>query len=324
MIAWIGRAGVLSLASALAAAVSAPTWARAAEGGEAAALVRAGAAEFAKEEYDAARESFAQAYAIEPRASTLLSLALVELQANMPVQAAEHFRAYLGSPEAPEDKRGAVQSKWLPRAEALLARVQLVVPAGAEIFVDGRPAARDPSLGVFEVSAGEHDIDVRSAGRSETRHVEAVAGATITMRALVDDPVTPPPPPPPRAETVEEPPPADPPVGKVVSVVALGVGALAGVGVGVGFGVAAQHKASTIAGREGCVAGAPRSIPCQRLNFDVSLEHRDEWISIGGYVGAGVLGAASLATWFLWPHAPARVTAVVDGRHVGLGVEGRW
>jgi hypothetical protein len=60
------------------------------------------------------------------------------------------------------------------------------------------------------------------------------------------------------------------------------------------------------------------------VNYDVSVEHRDEWISIGGYVGAGVLGAAGLASWFLWPRSPTHVTALVDGQRVGLGVEGRW
>ena len=33
-------------------------------------------------------------------------------------------------------------------------------PRGAEVRVDGRPAKRDPSLGLLEVVAGEHDIDV--------------------------------------------------------------------------------------------------------------------------------------------------------------------
>ena len=74
----------------------------------------------------------------------------------------------------------------------------------------------------------------------------------------------------------------------------------------------------------GCAAGAFTSYGCQHLSYDVSVEHRYEWVSIGSYVGAGVLGAAGLATWFFWPRAPARVTALVDGRRVGLGLEGRW
>lgn len=34
---------------------------------------------------------------------------------------------------------------------------------------------------------------------------------------------------------------------------------------------------------------------------------------MGSYVGARVLGPAGLLTWFLWPDAPARAAALVDG-----------
>ncbi|HXX69683.1 MAG TPA: hypothetical protein VEK07_21045 [Polyangiaceae bacterium] len=63
---------------------------------------------------------------------------------------------------------------------------------------------------------------------------------------------------------------------------------------------------------------------CQHVSYDVSVEHRYGWISIGSYVGAGVLGAAGSRDMVFLPRAPARVTAVVDGHHVGLGLEGRW
>jgi hypothetical protein len=54
--------------------------ARAADGGDAKALVQTGAEQFTRMQYDAARESFAQAYALDPQAATVLDLALAELQ----------------------------------------------------------------------------------------------------------------------------------------------------------------------------------------------------------------------------------------------------
>jgi hypothetical protein len=33
--------------------------------------------------------------------------------------------------------------------------------------------------------------------------------------------------------------------------------------------------------------GVPTSIPCQHVNFDVSVEHQSAWASIGGYAGGG-------------------------------------
>ena len=178
--------------------------------------------------------------------------------------------------------------------------------------------------------AGDHEIAVVSAGRSEAEHVTAAAGATLTMRMLVDDPAAAPAPAassaPTMLESPEEPLPASPgpPAEKIATALSLGGAALVGVGFGVGFGLAASGKAAAIEGGEGCAAGMPTSIPCQHVSYDVSVEHREEWASIGSYVGAGVLGAAGLGTWFFWPRAPARVTARVDAHRVGLGLEGRW
>jgi hypothetical protein len=51
--------------------------------------------------------------------------------------------------------------------------VQLVAPAGAEVLVDGKPSRPDTTLGVYEVIAGEHELEVRAGGRSETVHLTA-------------------------------------------------------------------------------------------------------------------------------------------------------
>jgi tetratricopeptide (TPR) repeat protein len=140
--------------------------ARAADGGDAKTLVQAGAEQFTRMQYDAARESFAQAYALDPQAATVLDLALAELQTKRPVEAAAHFRAYLARPDADQDKRGAVEAKWLPRAEAQLARVQLVVPAGAQVLVDGVPATPDAFAGA-RGGAGGRSRYRRAVGGSE-------------------------------------------------------------------------------------------------------------------------------------------------------------
>ena len=116
--------------------------------------------------------------------------------------------------------------------------MQLVVPAGAQVLVDGKPAAADPSLGVFEVVAGDHDIAAVSAGRSETEHVTAAAGATLTMRMLVDDPAASPAPAasaPTMLESPEEPPPVSPgpSAEKIATAASLGGAALVGVEFGI-------------------------------------------------------------------------------------------
>jgi hypothetical protein len=179
---------------------------------------------------------------------------------------------------------------------------------------------------VYEVVAGEHDLEVRAGGRSETAHVTAPAGATLLMRALVDSPpfalssaASSSVPPEPWREPDRGVSPA-----RIGTVVGLGLVALTGLGIGIGFGVAAQDKANAIATGEGCVPTMPTSLACQRVNYDVSLEHQQEWTSIGGYIGAGVFAAAGVATWFLWPKASVHVSGSVGSREVGMTVQGSF
>ncbi len=306
----------------LALSLSAPA-AWGAESREAKALVASGMQSFKAHDYASASDAFARAYTLDPAPETLLDLAVSELNADKPVEAAAHFRAYLQGGGEPA-KAEAVRSKYLPRAEEKLAHVQLVTPAGAEVLVDGKRSLPDPSLGALEVVAGEHDVEVRSAGRSETAHLTAAAGATLMVRAFVDEP-----PLPPSSTTPPSLPPDSwrepdrgPSAARIGTVVGLGVVALTGVGLGIGFGAAAQSKANAIASGEGCVPTMLTSIPCQHLNYDVSLEHQQEWTSIGGYIGAGVFAAAGVATWLLWPKSSMRVSGSVGPREVGLALQG--
>jgi hypothetical protein len=309
----------------LALAVSAPAAAWASDKDEAKALVREGLAEFGQRDYQGAHEAFVRAYALDPAPSTLLNLALSELNTDRPVEAAAHFRAYLARGTEPAAKLEAVRSKWLPRAEEKLARLSVVAPAGAQVQVDGQPVTQDPSLGVYIVVAGEHDVTVTAQGRAEKAHLTAPVGSIVTMRALVDEPPSPSPSPAPSSFLPPEPSPeADrgPSTAKIVTVAGLGVAAAAGLGIGIGFGAAGQSKSSDIATGEGCISSMPASVPCQHVHFDVSIEHQYAWASIGGYVGAGVFAAAGVATWLLWPKAPVRVSAAASRSAIGLLVAG--
>ena len=306
--------------------VGSPSWASASDKSgqdEAKVLVRAGLAQFGEREYPEAAETFARAYALDPTPGTLLDLAISELNADRPVEAAAHFRVYLTSAGEPPAKLESVRSKYLPRAEEKLARLQLVVPAGADVVVDGQPATPDAALGQVEVVAGEHDVEVRASGRTERTHVTAPVGSTVQMRLLVD---APPPAAPEPSPSLPPSPPPEPDRGasaaRIGTTVGLGVAALAGLGVGIGFGAAAQEKASAISGGEGCISSMPTSLACQHLNYDVSVQHDAEWASIGGYVGAGVFAAAGVATWLFWPTSEVHVSGSLGPREVALTVRG--
>jgi hypothetical protein len=314
---WIG----VGLAFALGATTS--TWAQGAEPRRSAKpLLVEGATHFGRHEYDAAKKAFLSAYEIDPAPATLLNIAVTELNLDQPAEAAAHFRAYLAIPDQPADKLEAVRAKWLPRAEDKLARIEVTAPSGAQVMVDGQAVTPDPSLGLYEILAGEHDIDVTAGGFTERTHVTAPARSTVSVRALVEQP---PPPPPPSPSLPPEPPPEPDrgPTGAQIGTVAgLGVAALGALGIGIGFDLAASQQARDIRAAGAC--STPGSAACQVLHRDVSVQHQYEWTALGGYIGAGAFAAAGVATWFLWPKAPVHVSGAVGTREVGLLVEGRF
>jgi len=95
--------------------------------------------------------------------------------------------------------------------------------------------------------------------------------------------------------------------GRTVATVVLGVlagGALAG---GVAFGLASQGDASTAASLRGgmpstaCTGAGASSSACQSLSSAVDAESRDATLGVVMYVGAGVLAAAAVVAWLVWP-----------------------
>jgi len=154
--------------------------------------MHAGAEQFTRKQYEAARESFAQAYALDPAAVALLDLAMAELETNRPVEAAAHFRAYLARPDAEEDKRGAVQAKCLPRAEAQLGRV-LRVFRMLFLRLDGvrwRPRAVGPPRRAL-AQAGTVSNPRSSPGNAANRwQALCITGMTSRKRLERDPPLS--------------------------------------------------------------------------------------------------------------------------------------
>jgi hypothetical protein len=314
------------------------------------ALLRQGAELFRHEDYEGARAAFARAYDLEPKAATLFNMGLSELNSDHPVQAAIHLREYLAHAEEPAAKLESVRTKWLPRAEARTARLDVFAPAGAEVLVDGvvqeygAPATpiggqRSPIASIV-VSAGEHDVSARQGAAVEMQHVAARGGELVEIH-------------------FQRVPDAKPPgaalewsaAGSVhgrdsletgarakwITVIALGSGAVIATGLGVGFGIAAQNRASDFravrseldAQNLWCTGGSGSSLACTRLRDDSDANRQDWAISTAAYVGAGVLGVASIATWMLWRADKPRAASalflpVVSARSAGVEVGGDW
>jgi tetratricopeptide (TPR) repeat protein len=324
------------------------------------AWLRQGAELFKKQDYEGARAAFARAYELEPKAATLFNLALSELNADHPVEAVQHLREYLTHAEEPAPKLESVRTKWLPRAEARTARLDVFAPAGAQVAVDGvvqpglAPEAGTASrtglpLMSIVTSAGEHDVTARQGTATETQHVAARGGELVELHFQRVPDAAPPPVAMVWSNTANGPEsregtPATSSRAKWITVIALGSGAVVAAGLGVGFAVASTQKASAVQNLRGsldapsshgwtgmeCAGASASRVACTELRDDVTANRRDWTVSTVAFVGAAVLGVASLATWRWWradtPKAAAslEVRPTIEARSASLAVDGEW
>jgi len=332
--------GSTSQGAAAARAESAPT------------LVLRGVKLYKEHRYDAARDAFDQAYKLDPQPGTLLNLALSELKADQPVEAAAHFREYLKALHEPEAKLDSVRTTYLPLAESVTAQLDIHTSIAVEVLVDGvalsattvasERAAENGRIVSVRVRAGEHGVTVRQGTYEQTQRVTAKGGEILDLHLEQVQSEAP------RPElsvpSIETPTslPGDDSGRertKWITVVSLGAGAVAIAGLGVGFAVGARNQASDASAatakvdpngsRSICFGPAGGSSWCTRLNDETQAAKRNWAISLAFYVGAGVLGAASLITWTLWPstaatRAGARLTPVVTARSGGFVLDTEW
>ena len=269
--------GSTSQAPSAARTVSAPT------------LVLRGVKLYKEHRYDAARDAFDQAYELDPQPGTLLNLALSELKADQPVEAAAHFREYLKAAQEPEAKLDSVRTTYLPLAESAIGQLDIHTSAAVEVLVDG--AALSPTMVASEraagkgrivsvlVRAGEHGVTVRQGSSEQTQRVTAKGGEIVDVHLERVQSETP------RPELSVSPveTPASLPGDdsgrertKWITVVSLGSGAVALAGLGVGFAVGARNQASDASAaiakvdpngtRSICFGPAGGSSWCTRLN----------------------------------------------------------
>lgn len=155
--------------------------ASAADPGAAAPLVAEGIEHFRQQDYEAARTAFSRAYALDPVPSTLMDLALAELQSGHPVDAVRHLRQFVVDPAAAPAKVAVVREKWLPRAEAETSRLAIDGPAGAEFLVDGVLYGALPHREPIDIGVGAHTVVVRADGWSRSSSVVTRAGETAAV-----------------------------------------------------------------------------------------------------------------------------------------------
>ena len=318
--------------------------------------------------YEAARVAFQQAYALKPHPSVLRNLGQAELKTGHYLDAARHLATFIRDTTfgTPTERESAKKS--LAEAETKVGRLILEVDiAGAEVTVDGEMSGRSP-LGAdpVYVEPGQRVVRVQKDGfdlYEQTQSFEPdrvirlkvalrPSGPVATEAASVSrtsptliEPVLIAPAPDrsrpgpspfaPTADRVERGGGVDARTIVLISGVSLTVLA-AGFGAGLTLqGVSLDDEAATQRaivtekyGIAGCSPANAMQRDCVKLDDTLDRRNRANAIGQGAFIAAGVLGAATLVTFFLWPRsqsslAPyASIGAAGDG--AVLGVVGQY
>lgn len=173
-----------------------------------------------KGEYELARASFLQAYALKKHPAVLLNLGWSCLKSGHALEAERYFKQFLSEGREITDKQRADANDGAAQARTKLGRIDVLVPAGTDVSVDGDHLGVAPLAEPVFVEGGAHTVKLRTAdGTVDTQSVTVLSGERTVARlkaatpaaAPAAPPVVAPPPPAP----VETPAPAPPPTPKV-------------------------------------------------------------------------------------------------------------
>lgn len=277
--------------------------------------VDAGVAAYQKGNLTEARRWFLEAWSLRPLKGIALSLAEIEMQLGMHLEAAEHWQYVLPHLDDPAQRTTAEEQL----AECLrhLSRVHVHLDApGSTIEIDGRVIEEASTSEELLVRPGTKVIQVTRPGYLPTERVVTVKpGESLLLRLhlqAVPEPGTTSSPPRLDDRTRR----SDPTKGIVIiggatlTVTAFAVGAV--------FGWQGnQHKKDAERWRERtndegnvearswngqCHPSSPDRPPsCDQLRNSVERSNRSYDNANIAFVTGGVLGAATLVTWLLWP-----------------------
>jgi hypothetical protein len=286
--------------------------------------------------FEGARMSFTQAYAVLRKPAILWNLALSEERTGHPLDALAHFKSFAGV-AATSDDRVAVD-RHIADLRAQLGHLDVSAAMGAQIFVDGSPTGVAPWSEPLDLAPGHHHVQARTPQDLQEGDVDVGAGLTVKL-ALT--------PPAPAAPTGARPSSAapsipaagdgpndreraapargEPSLARVLTVVGVGTLAALSVAVGAYFALQSQAERNTADRFRGlypsdyCFGMSATSV-CTQWNGAVTAQNRDATFSNGLYIGAGVLAAGALATWLFWP--PSSRAAQAWRVAPSIGVEG--
>jgi hypothetical protein len=255
-----------------------------------------------------ARTKFAEACAAHHTSSCAKNLGATELELGLYPEATLHLGEFLREAPAADPTYAKVRS-FFNEAYAKSGHLEVVAPAGADIFVDDLKVGRAPISEQVHVKAGLRNVKaVDPDGRSANAAVKASDGnvTRVSLQFELNSPkITPPPSvrsglddPPPRVDEPEK-----SHAARTWTLV-FGAASLVALGVGTGFGLASNGKRSDAESLSGalpsgaCATGSdPR---CGSLSQARDAQASDATLSTVFFVGSGVLLGATAVAGILW------------------------
>lgn len=132
-----------------------------------------------KGQYDNARASFLQAYALKKHPAVLLNLAQSSLKAGHPLEASQYFQQYLkeATTATPAQRKDA--ESGLAEARQKIGRIEIVAPAGTQVTLDDKDRlGPTPLAEPVDVEPGPHTLK----SSTETVNVIATVGQVVQAR----------------------------------------------------------------------------------------------------------------------------------------------
>ena len=137
-----------------------------------------------KGQYEAARASFLQAYALKNHPAVLLNLAQSCLRANHPLEAIKYFQQYLRQAQSPTPQQRHDAEAGLEEARGKVGHVDIQAPAGTEVSIVGGDRLGNAPFGEgVDLDPGSYTFKSRATdGSSDTAKVTVVAGQRAQVK----------------------------------------------------------------------------------------------------------------------------------------------
>jgi hypothetical protein len=307
---------------------------------------------------EGARLSFLQAYSVLKRPNILFNLARAEQLTGHLVEALQHYKLFVADSTVTGADRDTAKRR-IVELTPLVGHVTLDAPVGADLWIDGQMLpSKAPLTEPADVAPGTHSVQVRLGEQTKTVSVSCAAGQTVTAKidiaqsgaplVVVPIPAVGPatPHPPAGPEKTLPPDEKEKPNARVITTVVLSVGAVAFLAAGIGLEVVSANQLSneqsdlTAFKNQGLNPSSACSVTparqgCSTLNDAAQAHATDGNAAVGTLATAGVLGAAAVLTWSLWPKKKehddraakaerTRFVPLVSPRMTGLGVVGAF